>query len=750
MLTAALLAACATGDAPRAAPAPSRDTRLRADLGGFEPSTDLIDEASKRGDLVANADAVAALEDATPAHRLDVLRAGLRLADDAAARACAARLTWQQIDRWECARCVDLLLDDVLKPGTEADFEEVRSYLGSVELSRYLHSLPPLPWKVVPDTAIGQVHRIAMGRHLPDYIELTRHPDADVANAAWDGISLLGRWNDEHREEVARREVENRGGSVPVATAPGLPPALAAWLRSEYIESAPEVVNANTYLVWNEKIRWCWECTPGPRDAELLMALANRGHANWQTVAGVAYVLLGKLADPTTDAFLRAQAADGEDAAIWALARRGDAAMIEKVVADARDQEDFALALLMEVDAKRARLLVEELLLGPDDGLANRTLDNLGEFAVPGAFLEPSGYDWRRTSFAGFDRAAIDARIPALRLAWIGAVVPGCRTRELAATAARALKPGDLVQDEDRWIWTSKFPPIAAFLDTAAPAEFTDALRRIRAAGGDDAALASEWLVDLGDPEATAAEAAGPEPPFGFDYEHLALSKAPEVRRLIEDRVRQIIESGTNDRNGAVAALAMLHGLSEDAAGALWFDDEPCPRAAAEAVLAGRPVEGVAAVLAARPDDPHGNVAALDDPRVRAYLVSLRERRDLGHYWYATGQLAVLGDADARAEFWGAMQEGRYRIIDSAEFFDRTLGWDLAATMPFWIDEARSQCCRLVTGGGDILERVLGLDNGSFSSPWRTPYRRAKEIWDSAGGRFVRSRIAGHWVPAPR
>src|SRR6185295_4892895 len=126
---------------PRARPEP-RDARLREDCGGWEPSAELLDEASKLGDAATKQAALAALDAATPAHRIDVLRAGLRLADVAAAKACAARLTWLQIDRWECARCVDLLIDDVMKPGSEANFEEFRSYVGSVEQTRYLRSLP--------------------------------------------------------------------------------------------------------------------------------------------------------------------------------------------------------------------------------------------------------------------------------------------------------------------------------------------------------------------------------------------------------------------------------------------------------------------------------------------------------------------------------------------------------------------------------------------------------------------------------
>src|SRR5689334_490395 len=98
LILAAALAACSgtVPDTPHeppaahVAPATSRDARLRDDCGGWEPAPALLDEAANLGDASTKAAALATLDAATPAHRIDVLRAGLRLRDDAAARACAA------------------------------------------------------------------------------------------------------------------------------------------------------------------------------------------------------------------------------------------------------------------------------------------------------------------------------------------------------------------------------------------------------------------------------------------------------------------------------------------------------------------------------------------------------------------------------------------------------------------------------------------------------------------------------------
>jgi hypothetical protein len=486
------------------------------------------------------------------------------------------------------------------------------------------------------------------------------------------------------------------------------------------------------------------------------MELADHGPAEWHTIAGSALLLLGRLPDPETGAFLRARAEEGEDLAAWALARRGDPGMLERLRGEARDGEEFALALLMEADPAGARTLLEEALLGPDDRAAHRMLEGLGEFAPPGAWYEALGFDWRRTPLGGFDRAALAARVPPVRLARIAITLPGCRTRALGAAAARGLRPGDLVEDRERDLGGALLDEIGAFLESAAPEDLVASLRRIRAAGKEDAALATEWLEDLGD-AGTCAAAAADLTLDGDRIEVLARSRAPEVGRMLETRVRTALEQGwdRSESNCTLAALAVFHGLPGEAADAFRHRQDPAPRDSVEAVLAGKPVDGLAAILAAEPDRRHGNVGAVDDPRVRAYLHRLRERRDLGEYWYATGQLAVLGDAAARADFWGAMEDGRYRIMDEAEEFERTLGWDLPATMPFWIGELRSQCCRMVTSGaGDLVEDLLGTE-ANFDSPFRTPWRRAKEQWDAAGGRFVRSRIAEdglcpRFVPDPR
>jgi hypothetical protein len=746
--------------ARRAEPPPTRDPRLRDDCGGWEPPAELLDAAAALGGPGKKA-ALDALAAAPAAQRIDTLRAGLRLADDAAAKACAARLEYEWIDRWECARCVDLLRADVFRPGTEADWEKFRSYLGSVELTPFLKSLPPTPWSEDPDGALSQLHRICLVEHMPALLGVTHSADAAVAKGAWEDVGLLCRWNDDFRVEVETACLVRDGGQPPAPSADdatGLPPVLAAYLRNWYLNSDGSAKQERKGDLDDFDRRWLWECTPGPKDAALLTALASVYDSQDYGVGGTAIALLGKLGDPATEALLRKLVdEDDADMARWALARRGDAAMIDYAAAHVGEYQTFALAVLMEADPKRARRVIEETLFGEDDAAAQKMLTEFSNFATPGAWWEPFGFDWRRTSLAGLDAAAISAKIPAVRLARIGVVVPGCRTCALAEAAAKRLAPGDLVEDSDRDLDAAALAAIGGFLETGAPQALRTSLRAIRAKGGDDAALAARWLVALGDAETAVSLISTPDR-GGVSLVDLARSRAPELRQALVKLVREAL--ATKDPNvnlgEPVVALAVLDGFPPDAVSTLWSSENGPPRSAVDAALDGRPVDALAAVLTAAPDEPHGDVGAVDDPRVRAYLARLRERRDLGHSWYATAQLAVLGDAAGRAEFWGAMKDGRYRIMDEANLFERTLGWRLAETMPYWIEEARSQCCVLVTGGGgDILEDLLGLLEGCFLSPYRTPYRRAKEMWDAAGGRFVRSRILSNescprFVPAPR
>jgi hypothetical protein len=731
---------------PRAEPAPPRDPRLRGECGGWEPAAELLRVAASLGDPARKAATLAELDAGPLGRRIDVLRAGLRLLDETAARACAARLEWRWIDGWECARCVDLLVEDVLRPGTEADWDRFRAYLGSADLPRLIAASPPLPWAHDPADVIGDAHEVARAADTSHWFDWVERPEPEISGPAWELYckTMLQR-DDGNRALVQRRLMADDGGRTP--TGPGIPPMFRRFFGKALAGEKWEPDG------WDQ--RWLRSVTPSAEDVDLLCDVVRRGAAG--EPRDTALLLLGKLRDERSDTCLRELVAEGHGWDAWpALARRGDEAALAAIEEDATESRE-SLALLMEAAPVRARSLLEARLLGEDEAAAHALLDQLEDF-VPltsdgGWGTDP--FDWRRTSFDGLATTALARPVSALRLARIALVVPGGRTRAMGRAVAEGLAPGDLGARDD-WPRESDFESLAAFLETAAPDAFRAALRRIADARVTDRDRAIQWLALLGDVRA-AAEYVAAADPTRPRVEALARMKGSEVRAKLEHLARAEM-AGRRWDSSAVAALAVFHGLPQEAASALW----EAPREAHKAVLDGRPVDALVlalqALLAAPPEQPYahksgldaGDVGAVRDPRVKAWLEEVRSRRDLASYWYATGQLAAMGDPAARAETWAAFQAGRLRVVDDASPFVKTLGWDLPSTLPFWIEELRTNCCR-ATAAGRVLEHTLDFswhDRGGL--PRGTDRDRAREVWDAAGGRFVFSRIAGHWVPEPR
>lgn len=744
--------------APRAAFVPARDPRLREDCGDWVPASDLLDLAARLGDTASKPDALAALDAAPVAHRIDVLRAGLRLADVAAARACAARLEWKWIDGWECARCVDLLVEDVLRPESEADFDELRSYMGSVDLPRIFANAPPLPWSVAPAQVAGQMHRL----QRPAHAALFLLPDPRLPELLRDTLAS------EYFATACHLSDANRGvlhqywyGDAPADTPPGpcLPPLIRQWWTV-----AMEWTNELGEKPWEPHpwdIRWMLASPVSDADAAMLCDALDRLHHRALS-RGVAVQLLGKARDERSAAKLRALISEDDwgFSARLALARRGDDGMLAWAESEVTTEADFdCLATLMETAPARARRLFDTVLLGDDDAAAHRLLGALERFARPGAIDLAIGHpDWRRTAFDGFEAAAAGASLPALRLGRIALSVPGCRTRRVAAVVASRLTAADLdaeAHDDDDARSDLDLNELGAFLETGARDVLVRSLRTIAAETGPARDTALCWLASIGDP-ASAELLVAEIDRISASIVALARTKAPVVRANLEGRVKSAQESRDADAlRDAVQALAVFHGLPEDASSAFGSD---LTEADVAQVLDGRPTDALVAVVARLLPAPDamdgaagpewaGDVGAVDDPRIREWLREVRRRRDLESYWYATGQLAASGDASARAEMWGVIRDGRYRIVDDAsESFALTLGWDLAATLPHWIAELETNCCRANVAKG-VLRDTLGFSDGATA---RTDVERARATWDAAGGRFVRSRIAERWVPEPR
>jgi hypothetical protein len=206
-----------------------------------------------------------------------------------------------------------------------------------------------------------------------------------------------------------------------------------------------------------------------------------------------------------------------------------------------------------------------------------------------------------------------------------------------------------------------------------------------------------------------------------------------------------------------LTALAAFAGLDERLA-ASWRHDlesrEPAPdlwRRVVELCVAKRPDEALGAWLDARPPAA-GTLRELGRtalPRARTWLRSLADARHLGERWFALGELAVAGDADARAELRAACEAGLYGVVDSATTAALTRGEGLAA-VPFWIAELETNCCRSATYATHLGELLEGDPLDGDGSPFATRGARTRAFWQRFHDRLAWSAIEDRWVVGPR
>jgi len=243
----------------------------------------------------------------------------------------------------------------------------------------------------------------------------------------------------------------------------------------------------------------------------------------------------------------------------------------------------------------------------------------------------------------------------------------------------------------------------------------------------------TDLLLRLGDAESAGALVEhvrrGGHP---GDLLHLAEVRTPEVEAFLR-------------ATGGLGALAVRHGLPAE----LRIDWEDAPEEARDLVREGRPTDALAAWLEAFPDATPRGLGLVEDGRVRRHLERLRDRRGLEARAWALGELTLMGDEAARAEYWSAMREGRYRWVDEAGARERTLGHDLS-TIPFWISELETNCCRFNVVAS-TLEDLFGHDFSRMRyHVFHTAAEVARNWWEHHGGRFAWSRIGERFVPAPR
>ncbi len=749
------------------APVPAQDAPVRpaarhpalrdGDLNGWVPADDLVGAALRLGDPAVRESAFEELGEMPPARRVAILRAGIRLRDELAARTAALRLRWRHLDGWEAAEVVRLSTDAILDPayfdpdGDVPNFGYQFETFGCCELGAVLDRLPSVPAERLAQVHLTILHKVAWAAHLPKAAALVRSDDPSIRAFAREIVTITGQHTDQYREHLAASSlgltIEEALAKYPPA-AEGLPPLLVAWFQSDV---APEDQTTKfSDVAW----RWLRESTPAAEDVPFLLWVHEKqsGSGNDDVVPWVARELrVEALVEPARQQFDEDpdQLSELRLGSLYFSLQEAFRALLHRA---ATDGDALAVALALNAEVTR-ELVVEPLALGPDPFAAHALLDALRDASEES--LGRLGVTWDEKVFDGFEEAALAAPLDGFRLALVGVSVPGCRTRRVAEAALAAMGPGrapaGLLADDERTL-------VLPFLETAAPGTFRE---RLRTWARSEHALTRTWAiraaVTLGMPEL------GPELVAWLTAEGARLhgvlpiwrSASPAVRAYLVDVVEGRRPAANFDRTQALAALARVDGMPE---GVVFVDDPvgeddfPADRRQEieDLIVAGRPLDALAVCLEAAPDRVVWEVSLVDDDRVRAYLRRLQERRELELYWWATGELALLGDPAARAEVEAVLRCGRYRWVEEMPDRQIVLG-DVNANAPRLFDLLETNCCYASTIDCFLLDHQLGMGRHPARDSAVPPARVAREFWRRHGGRFVPTRFrASSVVPAPR
>ena len=640
--------------APRAArpdvtvPAPARSPLLRVgDLGGWIPSHDDCAAATRYARAIAEDRCGTFTELTRVADRVRAIRAGLRLADDRAARLLAECCEREWLDLWEQRRVSELLVAAAFDPaqvggdGEPANLDGVSEFGGREDLAAALRALRGVHGDRAGELAnFGTLHKLLGHGHVPALIELTKADDASVRRFAYEMVGVAMLHSDRHRAEIA-----------------ALIPPDATEIRIP-ADAAEPAISAETLAAWRAR------------------------------------------ANPAT------------------------------VPLPARDE-------------------IERALSGSDVESRYGMLERLGDLcSAPGPWASARPEPWS----AGLDRAllATDAAWDALVLAALA--IPGCRTREVAEAAVARMPEACPIAWDDRMDATVR--ERFAFLETAAPASLLAKLRRW-ATADPPSDVAARFLLELRDASSASAIVAACERLrnrnwASVPWDYLGQLHHADVRAFLVRHVEGADGSYPPSVTMALEAIAEQDAFPAGVASWPWPGARADKDRLARLVLDGKPVEAFVGALANSPDEIVRGEGRVLDPRVRAHVESIRDRRELGRWFAATVELARALDPLARMELPTGLHEGRYRWIDDLADATDVLGPPGEQILGDWLPHLESNCCSATTVGADVLEGWFGWDPNDVDDNRWTPASAFQAWYDRHEGRFEFSRIADRWVPETR
>lgn len=673
--------------------------------------------------------------------QLDRWRADLWL-EGSRAVAAAAALEHVHVDARESRRVVELLLPEAFRPGTPARYAtRFRFVLGCADLPNLFASLPEnRPWAAA--TSLKKIHVYARADHLPVICRALRSSDSRIRAAAAEAFNAAVACTDRHRATIASTLGALAGDRFPERPRGGFPARLRQSLRLLYVEEHEEL--GELYAeAWVQ--RWLAEEVPSADDAGLLIDLVRvaREHdlpgLHLQALRGLGRI--PELAEkPRWPELANPDDVEAQLFVLAARAARGSAAA-RRELRDHATRSPLAFALLLDGDADAARQIARAMLADESRGTLLEEIAT--ELSEQRALY---GLNWDPGVFAPLGDAARQAGARSLALALLR--LPGLRQRSVADALATAFAsaaktgtlpagfgPGPAALDE------TDQEDTLGHLEVLFPKRLRDALRSW--SGSEDAIVRTfgcRFLARLGDPESAARLVAwmeGRDEDAHEDFHRLARTRSPVVVRFLRDA-------------GRPRALAQALGVPEPCAAGLEVppknDASPRARQFRRRLATGDGVGAVAALVTPPPDEKIANIGLVGHPAVTRYLRRLQSRRDLGLYWWATGQLMLQGDRAARAEVRDVVHAGRYMTMEAlGDTRVLSLGHD-PATIAYWIEELETNCCRISTYGGNVVGELLGFDGIARARGLETPKARVDRAWDPRRDTLRWSQILDRFV----
>ncbi len=692
-----------------------------------------------------------------------LLQAALWSSDRRVATGAASKLTFPRLDLAGHARFTEVGLADVFRPRPTIDFYAYRYVLSSEDVDTLLREEPPRDRDVY--NILPQLHRNMRATHIPLLCRYARSAQSMLRHDAVGTLGVLSWYTDRQRELIGRTllgwtmdEVVSPEDEVPAPYTPrdyelpkktgGYAPVLHAVLERLFLEPTDEPLQ--TLRPWAR--RWAQQSEADDSDRRLLSRLLESEIPEAQQIATRG---MRHLADPVTQELLERSALPVSE--VDAIARLHARASLAyrghepSALALRENAEHDPEALVMWTENRGATAIREvcAIACGRDYHRGFQLIETLGatfEVTLMTGVRLPDTLGNRLELAANANEDLDFARLHGLVRHF-----PGCRTPRLLGRYLAKLEAEHVPQFRAEYC------------------EVVDAnglRRRLRDFHDDQDPTVRDAALDLslkiGDAQSAARLVEFFQEQKREDWLVLARTQHPAVRQhlLRAASEYELPESGevVGKALAPLFAVAAHDGLPEGAASgwiaAIWGDDAKgvAPGFAewSAKIRAGKPFEALVACLATMPRDRSyfPGLGLVRDPRVLDFLRGRARRAASGSRYDAIGELAIAGDPDARTEVRAAVRAGHYGWLDSATDRSLTLDYD-PATLPGWVEELESNCCRNVAVAG-VLEKMLGVDIHDI--PDGAALTRAAVIRPLArkfGASAKWSRIAGHRVLVP-